>query len=234
MLVPRSGKISLGGRRPPRLRSAPSRRCSLLSRLSSPSLFLLPFSVFWGLAPPRFQIWCCLSRNSVEAWRRSGCEVPSVGCGRGSLDLASDLDSGSRSVSFLCFLYLPFSAWVRRLAWLKALLGFSRRWRCGVSLCVLVFSAGPLRVLRHGACARWRVVGLVNHGFFLWWRHVQRPLVSGAWSGNLWRLLVVSSPNKARLGVSGCTRLRRMLFVPGGYGLGGLHELFLTTWIFKD
>ncbi|KAF2569928.1 hypothetical protein F2Q68_00026877 [Brassica cretica] len=138
MLVPRSSKISLGGRRPPRLRSAPSRRCALLSCLSSPSLFLLPFSVFWGLAPPRFQIWCCLSRNSVEAWRRSGCEVPSVRCGRGSLDLASDLDSGSRSVSFLCFLYLPFSAWVRRLAWLKALLGFSRRWRCGVSLLVLV------------------------------------------------------------------------------------------------
>lgn len=84
----------------------------------------------------------CLSRNSGEAWRRSGCEVPLVGCGRGSLDLASDLDSGSRSVSFLCFLYLPFSAWVRRLAWLKALLGFSRRWHCGVSLRVLVFSAG--------------------------------------------------------------------------------------------
>ncbi|KAH0926135.1 hypothetical protein HID58_018391, partial [Brassica napus] len=139
--------------------------------------------VFWGLAPPRFQIWCCLSWNSGEAWRRSGCEVPSVGCGRGSLDLASDLDSGSRSVSFLCFLYLPFSVWVRRLTWLKALLGFSRRWHCGVSLRVLVFSAGvpcPLRVLRRGACARWRVIGLVNHGFFLRWRHVQSLLVSGA------------------------------------------------------
>ncbi|KAF3579940.1 hypothetical protein DY000_02034202 [Brassica cretica] len=42
------------------------------------------------------------------------------------------------SVSFLCFLYLLFSAWARRLAWLKALLGFSRRWRSGVSLRVLV------------------------------------------------------------------------------------------------
>ncbi|KAH0939597.1 hypothetical protein HID58_007058 [Brassica napus] len=146
-------EISLGGRRPPRLRSAPASRCSL--RLSSPSLFLLPFSVFWGLAPPRFQIWCCLSWNSGEAWRRSGCEVPSVGCGRGSLDLASDLDSGSRSVSFLCFLYLPFSVWVRRLTWLKALLGFSRRWRCGVSLRILVFSAG----VRYGFSVAVRVRG---------------------------------------------------------------------------
>ncbi|CAN7029689.1 unnamed protein product, partial [Brassica rapa subsp. trilocularis] len=46
--------------------------------------------------------------------------------------------------------------------------------------------------------------------------------------------LPLSTLTQARFGVSGCARLRRMLFVRGGCRLGGLPELFLTTWIFKD
>lgn len=135
--------ILLGGRRPSRLLSAlPPLLLLLLFRLSSPSFPVLPFSKFEGFVPPRYQIWCCFSWNSGEAWRRRECEVPSLGCGCGSLDLTSDLDSWSRSVSFLCLFCFRFSVWVRWLSWLKAFLDLSRWWRCGVYLLVLVLYAG--------------------------------------------------------------------------------------------
>ncbi|WZZ28409.1 hypothetical protein YC2023_011810 [Brassica napus] len=155
--------ILLGGRRPSRLLSAlPPLLLLLLFRLSSPSFPVLPFSKFEGFVPPRYQIWCCFSWNSGEAWRRRECEI--------------------------CLLPLPLLLSVLGLGEMALLVE-------GVSGSLQVvalrsIAGSPSRCV---CVCEMRVVGLVNHGFFPRWRHVQSLLISGASGEGVvcsWRLWI--------------------------------------------
>lgn len=96
------------------------------SFLLSPLLSLLLLVSFHGALSfwhhRGFRCGVSWSWISGEAWWWSGCAVFWVERGCGGLDLASDLDFGSGSISFLCIMRFSFSGgWLDSLSW--------RRWR---------------------------------------------------------------------------------------------------------